>query len=74
MGRNEGGISLKRGQRIRELRVRAGLTLEEAAEKADMSIGQLSEVENGKRWHERWESLDRLAGALGVTASELVGA
>jgi transcriptional regulator with XRE-family HTH domain len=52
--------------------VRAKLTLEQAAHRAKMSIGQLSEVESGKRWYERWQSLDRLAGALGVTASELV--
>lgn len=59
------------GKNIRALRTDAGLTLEELAEKADMSWPYLSEIERGQENI----SLDKLAGlakALDVRISKLV--
>ena len=59
------------GKNIRTCRTNAGLTLEELAEKADLSWPYLSEIERGRENI----SLDKLAGlakALNVTLSRLV--
>lgn len=59
------------GKNIRAYRTSAGLTLEELAEKADLSWPYLSEIERGRENI----SLDKLAGlakALNVTLSKLV--
>lgn len=59
------------GNNIRTSRTDAGLTLEQLAEKAELSWPYLSEVERGRKNI----SLDKLAGlarALNVTLSRLV--
>jgi len=59
------------GENIRACRTDAGLTLEQLAEKADMSWPYLSEIERGRENI----SLDKLAGlarALNVSLSKLV--
>lgn len=59
------------GRNIRTCRTSAGLTLEELAEKADLSWPYLSEIERGRENI----SLDKLAGlakALNVTLAKLV--
>jgi len=58
--------------RVREIRLRRGLTLKELAKKAGgMSYPFLSNVETGKA-DPSLSTLTRLAKALGVTVSELV--
>jgi transcriptional regulator with XRE-family HTH domain len=59
------------GSNIRACRSNAGLTLEQLAEKADLSWPYLSEIERGRENI----SLDKLAGlakALNVTLAKLV--
>ena len=59
------------GSNIRTYRTHAGLTLEQLAEKADLSWPYLSEIERGRENI----SLDKLAGlakALNVTLAKLV--
>jgi transcriptional regulator with XRE-family HTH domain len=57
--------------RIKELRKERGLTLEELAEKAGMSVSFLSMIENGKR-NVNAARLDALARALNVRIPELL--
>ncbi len=59
------------GKNIRALRTDAGLTLEELAEKAEMSWPYLSEIERGQE-NISLDKLARLAQALSVKLSKLV--
>src|SRR5262245_61792662 len=52
-------------ERLRELRVRAGLTQRELAQQAGMALGGLTKLEQGIN-QPSWESAVRLADALGV--------
>ena len=59
------------GRQIRELRGKAGMTLNELAELIDRSPSQVSAIENGKR-NPRLEQLRKIAEALGVTVNDLL--
>lgn len=59
------------GNNIRACRTSAGLTLEQLAEKADMSWPYLSEIERGRE-NISLDKLARLAQALNVRLSTLV--
>lgn len=59
------------GKNIRACRTSAGLTLEELAEKADLSWPYLSEIERGRE-NISLDKLAQLAKALGVRLSKLV--
>jgi len=59
------------GKNIRVCRTNAGLTLEELAEKADLSWPYLSEIERGRE-NISLDKLVPLAKALNVTLSKLV--
>lgn len=59
------------GKNIRGCRTNAGLTLEELAEKADMSWPYLSEIERGRE-NISLDKLARLARALNVSLSDLM--
>ena len=59
------------GSNIRTCRTNAGLTLEELAEKAEMSWPYLSEVERGRE-NISLDKLARLAQALNVRLSKFV--
>lgn len=61
----------KVGENIRTYRTSAGMTLEELAEKAEMSWPYLSEVERGRE-NISLDKLARLARALNVTLSKFV--
>jgi transcriptional regulator with XRE-family HTH domain len=65
-------ISLGRhlGTTIRQLRLQHGLTIAEVAERAKISRGMLSKIENGLS-ATSLETLEQLANALGVTLSKL---
>lgn len=58
------------GAAIRELRQRDGLTIAQIAEKADISRGMLSKIENGHT-SAGMDTLARIARALGVSMSML---
>lgn len=60
-----------RGHFIPEWRVHMGLTQEQVAERADMSVPQISKIENGKRAY-RQSTLERLAFALGCQPKNLL--
>lgn len=60
-------------RRLRELRVRLGLTLEDVAARAGMDTSTLSRLESGKR-RLAVDHLPRLAAALSVSTDELLGA
>lgn len=59
------------GSNIRTCRTNAGLTLEELAEKAELSWPYLSEVERGRE-NISLDKLARLAHALDVRLTKLV--
>ena len=59
------------GKNIRACRTSAGLTLEQLAEKADMSWPYLSEIERGKE-NISLDKLARIAHSLNVKLAKLV--
>lgn len=59
------------GNNIRTCRTSAGMTLEQLAERAEMSWPYLSEVERGRE-NISLDLLARLSKALGVTLSKIV--
>src|SRR5260370_38802036 len=63
-------VSVQLGQRIRDLRQALAFTLEELAEKADISVSFLSMIERAERVP-HIKTLVSLAAALGITLSKL---
>ena len=59
------------GARIRKLRKEANFTQEELAEKADISMKYLGEIERG-RGNPTLKNIEGLASVLGMEASELL--
>jgi transcriptional regulator with XRE-family HTH domain len=66
-------VDLRVRKRLRELRGRLGLTLDDVASKAGIDVSTLSRLESGKR-RLALDHLPRLASALSVTTDELLGA
>ena len=64
----------KLGVKINELRRQKGLTLEQLAQSTDSSKSYMWEIENKEVARPSAEKLDRIAEALGVTASFLIDA
>ncbi len=60
-------------RRLRELRAQRGLTLQQVATRASIDVSTLSRLEAGKR-RLALDHIPALAGALGVSADELLGA
>lgn len=60
------------GEKLRKLRKDNGLTLKELSKQAGLSISFISDIENGRR-NPRLENLDKLAKALKVDVSVLLG-
>jgi transcriptional regulator with XRE-family HTH domain len=59
--------------KLRDLREKAGLTMEQAAKQAGMPSRQRwYEVESGTKPNVTIETLDRMARALGVSARDLL--
>jgi transcriptional regulator with XRE-family HTH domain len=58
-------------QRLRQLRIEQGLTLQHVAERASIDISTLSRLESGKR-RLALDHIGPLAAALGVTTDELL--
>lgn len=62
------------GERLRNLRLHRQLTLSGLSTKAGVGIGTISEIETKDDRVPSMTTLDRLARALGVSISELIGA
>lgn len=58
------------GRAIRQLRKGAGLTQEELAERAEMTVGELSRIEAGAT-DARWGTLRHVAYGLGTDLAEI---
>lgn len=67
---DDGLLARYLGNTIRELRLQHGLTIAEVAERADISRGMLSKIENAQT-ATSLETLSRLAQALGVSMATL---
>jgi len=69
-GTNQPSLEEAVGTAIRELRLRHALTIAQVAEKAGISRGMLSKIENGQT-SAGMDTLSRIARALGVSMSML---
>jgi transcriptional regulator with XRE-family HTH domain len=59
------------GQRILEVRKKKGITLEELSMRMQISKGNLSDIERGKR-DPRFQTLKAIAAGLGLTLQALI--
>ncbi len=64
-------IKKKLGVRISQLRMKAGMTQANLAEKAELSIDSISRIERGDR-APSLESLEKIAEGLGIEPAELL--
>jgi len=55
---------MKTGEKIRQMRNAAGLSLHELADKAGLHKSNISEIENEKRFKPNLKTLERIAAAL----------
>ncbi|ARC32105.1 MULTISPECIES: helix-turn-helix domain-containing protein [Bacillus] len=62
------------GEKLKELRVNKGLTVNQLALYSDVSSSQISRIENGKRGIPKPETIKKLAEALQVHYEELMEA
>jgi transcriptional regulator with XRE-family HTH domain len=70
MKANVTSLRLSFGKRVRELRTQAGLSQEELAERAQISVDFVSLIERGIN-APSFETLARLSRALGVSPRDL---
>jgi transcriptional regulator with XRE-family HTH domain len=68
---DENDVDLRVRRRLRELRMRQNLTLEDVASRAGLDVSTLSRLESGKR-RLALDHLPRLAAALGVSTDDLL--
>jgi transcriptional regulator with XRE-family HTH domain len=61
------------GQSVKDLRAAAGLTQQELAVKAGLSVSVVSQIEQGTNADPRLSTLAALARALGVNLDQLAG-
>jgi transcriptional regulator with XRE-family HTH domain len=54
------------GDRVRERRIREGLSQEELADKVGISRNYLSQIERGQATNLSWQLMERLASTLGM--------
>ena len=59
--------------RLKRLRTEAGLTQQELATRAGLSMAIVISLEQGRRTNPRLDTLRKLAKALGCTAGQLIG-
>ena len=57
--------------RIREIREKLGMTKVELAERAEVSVGYLSHLENGSRDNPSYKAMSRIAKALNKEIGEV---
>jgi predicted ATPase/transcriptional regulator with XRE-family HTH domain len=58
------------GSLLRELRLAAGLTHEQLAERAGLSVDAISALENGRRQRPRSDTVAMLAGGMGLSPAD----
>ena len=63
-------IEVQLGMRIRYLRKKAGLTIEDLAFESDINKNYLGDLENGRR-NPTLKILEKISNGLGVSISEL---
>ncbi len=68
------GPAMKIGGRIKDLRTKKGLTLDQLAQDTGSSKSYIWEIENKNPPRPSAEKLSAIAGALGVTVDYLIGA
>jgi transcriptional regulator with XRE-family HTH domain len=61
------------GPRVRERRIALGLSQEQLARRADISLNAMGKLETGRIIDPHYSTLSGLAHALGTTVAELVG-
>ena len=66
------GLSKKIAYRLRTLREAAGLSQQQVAERADLSLSLIAKMEQGRKADPRASTLLALAGALGVRPGQLI--
>ena len=59
--------------RLKKLREQAGLTQEQLAEKADLDVGTIRQLEQGTRTNPQWHTVSALARGLGHSVLVFVG-
>src|SRR5215831_20675172 len=67
-------LDMKFGKRIKDLRTKKGLTLDQLAQETGSSKSYIWELENKNPPRPSAEKLSAIAGALGVTVDYLFGA
>jgi transcriptional regulator with XRE-family HTH domain len=71
MARQRQSVSQKLGQKARALRIQAGLTQAQVAERAELATESISRLETGRLSNLSIDATARLAAALGVEISAL---
>ena len=66
------GLAKKIAYRLRTLREAAGLSQQEVAERADLSLSLIAKMEQGRKADPRASTLLALARALGVRPGQLI--
>ena len=66
------GLSKKIAYRLQTLRASSGLSQQEVAQKADLSLSLVVKMEQGKKADPRASTLIALSGALGVRPGQLI--
>jgi len=66
------GLQKKIAYRLRTLREAAGLSQQDVAERADLSLSLIAKMEQGRKADPRASTLLAIAGALGVRAGQLI--
>jgi transcriptional regulator with XRE-family HTH domain len=66
------GLSKKIAYRLRVLRESVGLSQQEVADRADLSLSLIAKIEQGRKADPRASTLLALADALGVRAGQLI--
>jgi transcriptional regulator with XRE-family HTH domain len=61
-----------KGQRLTELRTRAGLSQVKLAQRADLNPVTVNQIETGAQTDPKLSTLEALAAALGVKVSDLL--
>ncbi len=59
-------------KKIKQLRLIKGLTLQKLSNKSGVAVGYIADLENGKALNPTLKTLNKIANALGVTATDLL--
>ena len=60
------------GEIVKNARISAGLTLQDVAKHTGLSIGYLSEIENGKSLRPKMKALRDIAGFLCINQDDII--